>query len=103
MEIYFNTPREITKTINDTISLEQFKALLQRSMPKEIYNSHYSNQKPCYHIVEYIDDEVLIWYADAWADKTPKKATFDELYQSIRYEGLAECYFKKDDVNLTNG
>ena len=93
MEIYFNVPKEVVKTINDTMTSFQFKALLTRSMPFEIFNSHYSTKKPCWYIAQYIDEDTVLYYADNWADKTPKEITLDDLYESWKLQGLENCYF----------
>ena len=93
MEINFYKTRQETRTVKETINLGEFYALLLTYKPREIFNLHYSSKTPCYYITEYINANTVMYYANAWVDKTPQAITIEKLYNMWRIEGLDNCVF----------
>lgn len=77
-----------------TGELNNFKILIYKYKPKEIYNLHYSPAKPCWIIDEYFEDDSVSYHADSWADKKNYgKVSLETLYNSWRAQGLQQSFF----------
>jgi hypothetical protein len=98
-EIKFNGEiwMRIPVTDKSAVSFEQFKEILLKHKPREIWCDHWSSKKPFYVITEYLDEHSFLIICNANSDLTPIAATFEEIYKSIRYGGLADCYFVTED------
>lgn len=93
MEIHLNKTKEVVKLVTEEVTLKEFYQILNEYKPKEFFNTMYSEKKPCYFITEYINANTVMYYANAWADKTPEKITLEKLYNSWRIEGLRYTKF----------
>ena len=100
MEVNLYTHKQIVKTVREQITLEQFYQILHTYKPTEFYNTMYSDKTPCYYITEYLNANTVMYYANAWADKTPHKITIEKLYQSWRIEGMQYTKFHVEDTEL---
>ncbi len=93
MEIKFYKTKQEVRSVKETITLGEFYKLLLTHKPSEIFNAHYSREKPCYYITEYINANTVKYYVDAWGYKTPRKITIEKLYGDLLIEGLDSCFF----------
>ncbi len=84
--------KQVTTTVYSPMELTDFITQLKADKPKQIFHSYYSKDKPCYIITEYLDYGVMV-YADAWADKTPKKKTFEGLQREFNMQGVELFYY----------
>lgn len=96
MEVNLYTHKQIVKSVREQITLGEFYQLLNTYKPTEFYNTMYSEKTPCYYITEYLNANTVMYYANAWADKTPQKITIEKLYQSWRIEGMQYTKFYTD-------
>lgn len=82
-------------TVQKHVSLEEFTRILLKSRPRELYHSYYSEKTPCWYIVDYFAKEnKVVFFAEGWADKTPKKVTLEKFYDELSGQGLQFCFFK---------
>ena len=96
MEINLYTHKQIVKSVREEVTLAEFYQILNTYKPTEFYNTMYSERTPCYYITEYLNANTVMYYANGWADKTPRKITIEKLYQSWRIEGLTHTKFYTD-------
>ena len=96
MEVNLYTYKQIVKSVREEVTLGEFYQILHTYKPTEFYNTMYSEKKPCYYITEYLNANTVMYYANGWADKTPRKITIEKLYQSWRIEGLTYTKFYTD-------
>jgi hypothetical protein len=101
MEVNLYNYKQIVKSVREEITLGEFYQLLNTYKPTEFYNTMYSEKTPCYYITEYLNANTVMYYANGWADKTPRKITIEKLYQSWRIEGIQYTKFYTDK-NLEN-
>jgi hypothetical protein len=84
-----------TTRVKTALTSDQFREVMLRKKPSEIYDPSYSEKTPCWRITEYSSrihyEEIVFYVADAWADKTPKQISLEELYNQIQC--LENCYF----------
>lgn len=92
--VNFNTIERKIIEVSKVVSLKDFKRILNDYQPKEIFNSHYSDKTPCWIITEYINEDNVKYYANAWSDKNSKEVTIKTFYDYLRIEGLNNCYVK---------
>lgn len=96
MEVNLYNHKQIVKSVREEVTLGEFYQILHTYKPTEFYNTMYSEKKPCYYITEYLNANTVMYYANGWADKTPRKITIEKLYQSWRIEGLTYTKFYTD-------
>lgn len=90
------TPRVITRTVFDPVSLEEFKRIMLDKSPVHLWCDKYSANHPCYIITKRIvpSDGGIWMYAHSWADKTPKLVPWDKAYRMLNVSpGLHELKF----------
>lgn len=91
-KIVFHTTKQ--RVIYDKVALtvKQLEREIYKHKPAEIYNSHYSNEKPFIIITEYVDNGFM-QYCTGSADKTPQYSNASLLYLELKYQGFEDCYF----------
>lgn len=99
MEIQFATRETRTVTDLKPVSSEEFVRILQKYKPREIYNSQWSSKTPLYFITEYSEDSFMM-YCNGRADRTPYKNTPQGLFDSLKYQGLSDCFFVVDEDKI---
>lgn len=93
MEVNLYKHKDIVNTVREKITLGEFYQLLHTYKPTEFYNTMYSEKTPCYYITEYLNANTVMYYANSWADKTPKKITIEQLYKLWTIEGMQYTKF----------
>jgi hypothetical protein len=96
MEVNLYNHKQIVKSVREQVTLAEFYQLLHTYRPTEFYNTHYSEKTPCWYITEYLNANTVMYYANGWADKTPRKITIEKLYQSWTIEGMDYTKFYTD-------
>lgn len=93
MKQHFHTTKE--RIVIDKISfdLTRFCNTLNAFRPKEIFNSQYSENIPCWIITEYLEGNRVKYYANGWADKTPIEESMENIHCSWKIQGLIDCFF----------
>lgn len=92
MEIQFATTNTRLVTDLKPVTEKEFIHILEKYKPREIYNSHWSNNAVFIVITEYVEGGVMV-YCNAWADKTPQIKTYLGLFDYLKYQGLERCFF----------
>jgi len=92
-KLHLGFNRRQTTIIRSAITYRAFANLLRKNRPKELFNPMWSRKKVFFIITEYLPDTDLMGYFIPWADKTPKKLSYQNLYDQLRYQGLDQCYF----------
>ena len=92
MKKYFATfkKREVTDVI--PIKKKEFIKLIFSERLSEIYHCEWSEKTPFIIIDDYNDDHLEWRYS---IDKNNKTTPIGELYDSIQYQGITNCYFEK--------
>ena len=96
MEVNLYNHKQIVKSVREQVTLAEFYQLLHTYRPTEFYNTMYSEKTPCWYITEYLNANTVMYYANGWADKTPRKITIEKLYQSWSIEGMNHTKFYTD-------
>lgn len=91
----FHTTKQRTVTDIIPYKFDEFENALLIFRPKLIFNSQYSQRIPLIVITEYVGQGFVGFYTSA-ADKTPRQFTFDQVYNELKYSGLADCYIEED-------
>jgi len=92
MKTYFATYKERKVTDVTPITREKFIELISSEKPFEIYHSQWSKVTPFIIISEYDGDNLKWRYS---TDKDNDLTSIGELYDSIQYQGITNCYFNK--------
>jgi hypothetical protein len=92
---FFKTEKKEVN-INIPFTEMEFINILNEQKPKNIINPMYSSKKPCWVIREYLENNIVKYFADGWADKTPQYRSMRDLYNEFNIQGLASCYFEND-------
>lgn len=105
MEVNLYKHKDIVKTVRENITLGEFYQLLHTYKPTEFYNTMYSEKTPCYYITEYLNANTVMYYANSWADKTPRKITIEQLYSTWLIEGMnyTKFYVTEDKEDWGQG
>lgn len=91
----YNTVEKLVKVTDKIlVTKEEFVALMQQNKASEIYHGYWSKTKPCWVITEYLDDDCVMYYSNAWAKKEPIRKRLDLLYSSLKIQGLEHCFIK---------
>ena len=93
MEVNFYKYKQIVKSVKEEVTLSEFYELLHKHRPTEFFNTHYSEKTPCWVITEYLNANTVMYYANSWVDKTPRKISIEKLYRTWLYEGLNNIKF----------
>ena|SRR5690348_9678427 len=91
MKQQFSTLKQRVVTDVIPFTKEQFFELMYAEKPTEIYHGLWSSEKPFVVITEYNENGMLL-YCNALADKTPEQKTIKQLYDFLKYQGLSESY-----------
>ena len=96
MKTVFYTKKE--RVTVDYIRFEEreFTDLLQKEKPKEIFHNFYSQEKPCWVITDYLEENKIKYYATAWSNKQPRVSDISSFYRYVCNQGLTEIFFKND-------
>lgn len=95
MKETFYTTEQVVRTRTIPFGLQEFVKKLKQHKPSKLVNAFYSESRPLYEIVEYMDHGVK-YFCTAWADKTPVYQHYESFYQSLCYEGLENLYFEAE-------
>lgn len=93
----YNTVEKLVKVTDKVlVTKEEFIALMKQNKASEIYHEYWSKTKPCWVITEYLDDDYIMYYSNAWAkeDRIPIRKKLDLLYKSLKIQGLEHCFIK---------
>lgn len=93
MEVNLYKNKEIINVVKEPILLSEFKQTLNQHKPTEFFNNSYSRVTPCWVITEYLDENTVMYYANGWADKTPREVSIEKLYNTWRIQGLNNTMF----------
>lgn len=96
MEVNLYNHKQIVKSVREQVTLAEFYQILHTYRPTEFYNTMYSEKTPCWYITEYLNANTVMYYANGWADKTPRKITIEKLYKSWSIEGMDYTKFYTD-------
>lgn len=87
--------KEVSTIVKEDFTLEEFKSLFIEKSPKILYVVPYSKTVPCIYITKDVtasSDCVQLYY-HAWAVKTPRLYTWEELYMELKMVGLEHIRF----------
>jgi hypothetical protein len=85
----------VTKTIQESFTQEEFKAVMMDKSPTTIFVLPYSSKIPCYYITKRImpSHDGVELYANNWADKAPVFYSWKEFYDLLVSSGLENVRF----------
>jgi hypothetical protein len=99
MKIELGRPKEIVKIIKEPISIHEFKEILKHcTLPIEIINTHYSEQKPLW-VITNLQNNKLTYYATSWANKSTLTIHIHAFYDDCCLQGLENCYINDKKIN----
>ena len=99
LNTFYHTEEIISQKVS-AISKEEFVNKFKKFKPEYLFNSQFSNKIPCWYFVNYKKDG-CDYFAHAWADKTPKFKTFEEIYDKLSIDGgITNLYYETDIDSL---
>jgi hypothetical protein len=95
---FYHSEEVINYKIN-AITKEEFRNKFIKFKPEYLFNKQYSNKIPCWYFSNFKPDGCE-YYAHAWADKTPKFKSYEELYNRLSVDGGITNLFYNTDIDL---